>query len=162
MRPSHLEELPGARSRANEPPEPDGSRTPRRPTVNAQLDSATVDFTASHHPDYDLDDAFVDVTDAALEAGLTCAVAVSREAWNLCVAANAGVERDPSARRTRLSDMLTTFAWATARTRPGHSVLFEVPCAATGRCRTCVPLRAVAVGDHRAPAVVLTLPEDVS
>jgi hypothetical protein len=124
---------------------------------------ADIDFIPLYRRADELDeDAYVDVTDAALAAGLDFPVALTREAWNVCVATNPAAERAGQDEHGRLSEVLAVLAWAAARTRPGRPVSFEVPCITANQRSTCIPLRAVPANEDAKAAVVLALPEDLS
>ena len=123
---------------------------------------ADIDFTRYRHADELEEDAYVDVTDAALAAGLDFPVALTREAWTACIATNPAAERAGQDEHRRLSEVLAMLAWATARTRSGRPVSFEVSCITRGHRSTCIPLRAIDANEAGEPAVVLALPEERS
>ena len=107
------------------------------------------------------DETPVDVSDAAREAGLHSHVAICRDAWDLCVALHPAARTAGCDEHTRLSDVLTTLAWAMERGRPGQPLSFEVPCIASGPRPTCIPLRAIPgrSGDAQ-DQITLVLPEE--
>ena len=131
--------------------------------MDAQLhqDPSDFNFISGYHstPGFD-DDALVDVSEAAREAGLTCSVALSRDAWDLCVAMNPAAQRAGCDERGRLREVLSMLQWALGQSRRGSRVSFEVPCITHCLRPTCIPLRVVAGSDDdHGPAITLILPE---
>jgi hypothetical protein len=132
--------------------------------MDEQLDSQLADFHPvtpySPAPVFD-DDTFVDVSDAAREAGLGFPVALTRDAWNLCVALTPAAERAGCDEHGRLLHVLSMLEWAVGRAGARCPVSFEVPCITHSVRPTCIPLRAVAgAHDDAEPAVTLMLPEE--
>jgi hypothetical protein len=130
--------------------------------MDAQLhqDPSDFSFINGYHPTPAPDeDALVDVSDVAREAGLACSVALSRDAWTLCVAMNPAAQRAGCDERSRLRDVLSMLQWALGQSRRGSRVSFEVPCITHCLRPTCIPLRVVAGSDHDEPAITLVLPE---
>ena len=93
--------------------------------MDAQLyqDPSDFSFISGYHPTPACDkDALVDVTDAAREAGLACSVALSRDAWTLCVAMNPAAQAAGCDERSRLHDVLSMLKWALGQSRRGSRV----------------------------------------
>ena len=109
------------------------------------------------------DGLLVDVTEAAREAGFLLPVALTRAAWDLCVALSPAAERAGNDERGRLWDVLWMLRWAIGRSRgcDGSEIRFEVLCI-TDRLRPSrVTLRSVVgPGDDRKPAVTVMLPDE--
>ena len=130
--------------------------------MDAQLhqDPSDFSFINGYHPTPAPDeDALVDVSDVAREAGLACSVALSRDAWTLCVAMNPAAQAAGCDERGRLHHVLSMLQWALSQSRRGSRVSFEVPCITHSLRPTCIPLRAVAGYDDDEPAITLILPE---
>jgi hypothetical protein len=134
--------------------------------MDEQLNPRTADLhvtTAYSHaaePDHRLP---LDVSDAAREAGLRLTVAISRDAWDLCVALNPAATRAGCDEHGRLADVLGMLAWALGRTRDDASVYFEVACLTHGARPTCIPLRAVRDPGSDADAILtVVLPEEIT
>jgi hypothetical protein len=131
--------------------------------MDAQLhqDPSDFSFINGYHPTRAFDeDALVDVSDAAREAGLPCSVALSRDAWTLCVAMTPAARAAGCDERSRLHDVLSMLQWALGQSRRGSRVSFEVPCITHGLRPTCIPLQVVAGSDDAdEPAITLILPE---
>ena len=131
--------------------------------MDAQLHQDPSDFSLinGYHPTPACDeDALVDVSDAAREVGLACSVALSRDAWTLCVAMNPAAQAAGCDERGRLHHVLSMLQWALGQSRRGSRVSFEVPCITHSLRPTCIPLRAVAGSDDDdGPTITLILPE---
>ena len=127
--------------------------------MDAQLHQDPSDFSliSGYHPTPPFDeDALIDVSDAAREA-----VALSRDAWTLCVAMNPAAQAAGCDERGRLHHVLSMLQWALGQNRRGSRVSFEVPCITHSLRPTCIPLRAVAGSDDDddGPSITLILPE---
>jgi hypothetical protein len=132
--------------------------------MDTQLDPYTDDFEiiSIYSRAHAIDDrVLVDVSDAARETGLRFPVALTRAAWDLCVAMTPAAERAGCDERGRLHDVLSMLLWAIGRSRRGCEVSFEVLCVTSRARPTCIPLRAVAgPGDDAEPVMTLMLPEE--
>jgi hypothetical protein len=131
--------------------------------MDAQLHQDPSDFSliSGYHPTPPFDeDALIDVSDAAREAGLACSVALSRDAWTLCVAMNPAAQAAGCDERGRLHHVLSMLQWALGQNRRGSRVSFEVPCITHSLRPTCIPLQVVAGSDDDdGSTITLILPE---
>ena len=107
------------------------------------------------------DGVLVDVTETAREAGFLYPVALTRAAWELCVALSPAAKRAGTDERGRLWDVLMMMRWAVGRSRGGPEIAFEVLCVTTSVRPSRVALRAVVgPGDDAAPVVTVMLAEE--
>jgi hypothetical protein len=109
------------------------------------------------------DGVLVDVTDTAREAGFVIPVALTRAAWELCVALSPAAERACNDVRGRLWDVLTMLRWAIGRSRgpSGSEICFQLLCVTTSVRPSRVTLRSiVAPGDDGEPVLTVMLPEE--
>ncbi len=109
------------------------------------------------------DGVLVDVTAMAHEAGFILPVALTRAAWDLCVAMSPAAERACNDERGRLWDVLWMLRWAIARRRGsgGAEVRFEVLCVTDSVRPSLVILRSViGPGDDGEPVVTVMLPTE--
>jgi hypothetical protein len=107
------------------------------------------------------DGVLVDVTEAAREAGFLLPVALTRAAWDLCVAMSPAAERACNDERGRLHDVLWMLRWAIARSRGsgGSEIRFELLCVTDSVRPSLVILRSiVGPGDDGQPVVTVMLP----
>jgi hypothetical protein len=130
------------------------------------------DETESHATDPDLISAYsrsdaladgllVDVTETAREAGFLYPVALTRAAWELCVALSPPAKRAGNDERGRLWDVIWMMRWAIGRSGGGPEIAFEVLCVTTGVRPSRVALHAViGPGDDAEPVVTVMLPEE--
>ena len=77
------------------------------------------------------DGVLVDVTEAAREAGFLYPVALTRAAWELCVALSPPAKRAGNDVHGRLWDVLMMMRWAVGRSRGGPDIAFELLCVTT-------------------------------
>ncbi len=107
------------------------------------------------------DGVLVDVTDTAREAGFRFPVALTRAAWDLCVALSPAAERAGNDERGRLWDVLWMLRNAVRRHSNSGETLFVVLCV-TARVRPSrVALRAkIGPGDDGQPVLTIMLPEE--
>jgi hypothetical protein len=107
------------------------------------------------------DGVLVDVTDTAREAGFLYPVALTREAWDLCVALSPAAKRAGNDERGRLFDVIWMMRWAVGRSSGGPQVTFELLCVTTSVRPSRVALRSVVgPGDDGEPVVTVMLPEE--
>jgi hypothetical protein len=107
------------------------------------------------------DGLLVNVTETAREAGFLYPVALTRAAWELCVALSPPAERAGNDERGRLWDVLWMMRWAVGRSRGGPDIAFELLCVTTSTRPSRVALRAVVgPGDDAEPVVTVMLPEE--
>jgi hypothetical protein len=107
------------------------------------------------------DGALVDVTEAAREAGLRCPVALTRAAWELCVALSPAARRACNDERGRLWDVLWMMQIAVRRNRDALVVVFALRCVTTTVRPSHVALRSViGPGDHGEPVITVMLPDE--
>jgi hypothetical protein len=128
------------------------------------------DKTDATHPDlisvYTRSDALadgllVDVTETAREAGFLYPVALTRAAWELCVALSPPARRAGDDERGRLWDIIWMMRWAIGRSGGGPDLAFEVLCVTTSVRPSRVALRAVVgPGDDAEPVLTVMLPEE--
>ena len=107
------------------------------------------------------DGLLVDVTETAREAGFLYPVALTRAAWELCVAVSPPAKRAGNDERGRLWDVISMLRWAIGRSRGGPDIAFEVLCVTTSVRPSRVALRAVVgPGDDAEPVVTVMRPEE--
>jgi hypothetical protein len=107
------------------------------------------------------DGVLVDVTEAAREAGFLYPVALTRAAWELCVALSPAAKRAGTDERGRLWDVLMMMRWAVGRSRGGPEIAFELFCVTTSVRPSRVALRSVVgPGDDGEPVVTVMLTEE--
>jgi hypothetical protein len=107
------------------------------------------------------DGVLVDVTDTAREAGFLYPVALTRPAWDLCVALSQAAKRAGNDERGRLFDVIWMMRWAVGRSSGGPQVTFELLCVTTSVRPSRVALRSVVgPGDDGEPVVTVMLPEE--
>lgn len=114
-----------------------------------------------------LDDGFlIDVSETAREAGIKFPVAITREAWNDCVAwteADTRRKRVPNDEAGRLWDVLWMLRCA-ARRMDGDRMLFQlyrVPREGKGQKPRLVTLKAICgPGDDAEPVITIMLPSE--
>ncbi len=107
------------------------------------------------------DGVLVDVTDTAREAGFLHPVALTRAAWELCVALSPAAKRAGTDERGRLWDVLWMMRWPVGRSRGGSQITFELLCVTTSVRPSRVALRSVVgPGDDGQPVVTVMLPEE--
>ena len=107
------------------------------------------------------DGLLVDVTETAREAGFLYPVALTRAAWELCVALSPPAKRAGNDERGRLWDILWMMRWAIGRGRSGPQVTFELLCVTTSVRPSRVALRSVVgPGDDGKPVVTVMLPDE--
>ena len=105
------------------------------------------------------DGLLVDVTETAREAGFLYPVALTRAAWELCVALSPPAKRAGNDVHGRLWDVLMMMRWAVGRSRGDPDIAFELLCVTTSVRPSRVALRAVVgPGDHAEPVVAVMLP----
>src|SRR5208283_2814741 len=98
----------------------------------------------------------VDVTETAREAGFLYPVALTRAAWELCVALSPAAKRAGNDERGRLWDVIWMMRWAVGRSRGGPEVTFELLCVTTSVRPSRVALRSVVgPGDDGKPVVTV-------
>jgi hypothetical protein len=104
------------------------------------------------------DGLLVDVTETAREAGFLYPVALTRAAWELCVALSPPAKRAGNDVRGRLWDVIWMMRWAVGRGRGGPDIAFELLCVTTSVRPSRVALRAVVgPGDDAEPVVTVML-----
>jgi hypothetical protein len=163
MRATHLEELPRARfGRASR--QPGGTTEEIAMDMQPHTEHATLHIASRYTRTQALEDGdLVDITEAAEQLGIRLRVAISREAWNLCVATTPAAEKAGHHERRRLHDVVSMLHWAMRQSVAGRELAFEVRCITTSLRDTCIPLRAIyGLGEDCRPAMTLVLPEDVS
>jgi uncharacterized protein DUF6573 len=109
------------------------------------------------------DGVLVDVTDMAREAGFVIPVALTRAAWDLCVALSPAAERAGNDERGRLWDVLSMLRWAISRSRSsgGSEVRFDVLCVTESVRPSRITLRSVVgPGDDGQPVLTVMLPDE--
>jgi hypothetical protein len=109
------------------------------------------------------DGALVDVTTTAREAGFRYPVALTRAAWDHCVALSEAAERACNDEQGRLWDLIWMMRNAIRRPRAAGSpeVTFEVFCITTTPVAAPVALRAhVGPGDDGEPVITVMLPDE--
>ena len=107
------------------------------------------------------DGLLVDVTETAREAGFLYPVALTRAAWELCIALSPPAKRAGNDVRGRLWDVIWMMRWAIGRSSGGPDIAFEVLCVTTSARPSRVALRAVVgPGDDAKPVVTVMLPEE--
>jgi hypothetical protein len=109
------------------------------------------------------DGVLVDVTETAREAGFTLPVALTRAAWDLCVALSPAAERACNDERGRLWDVLFMLRWSIGRSRgsDGSEICFEVLCVTDSVRPSRVTLRSVVgPGDDGEPVLTVMLPHE--
>jgi hypothetical protein len=107
------------------------------------------------------DGLLVDVTETAREAGFLYPVALTRAAWELCIALSPPAKRAGNDVRGRLWDVIWMMRWAIGRSRGGPDIAFEVLCVTTSARPSRVALRAVVgPGDDAEPVVTVMLTEE--
>jgi hypothetical protein len=107
------------------------------------------------------DGVLVDVTDTARETGFLHPVALTRAAWELCVALSPAAKRAGTDERGRLWDVLWMMRWAVGRSRGASQIDFELLCVTTSVRPSRVALRSVVgPGDDGQPVVTVMLPEE--
>jgi hypothetical protein len=107
------------------------------------------------------DGVLIDVSEAAREAGYRFPVALTRAAWERCVAVPPGIECQDEA--GRLWDVLTMLRFAIRRSAGGPAVRFGVHVRTDNRDRTppLVSLKALCgPGDDGEPVITVMLPEE--
>jgi len=105
----------------------------------------------------------VDVTETAREAGFLLPVALTRAAWDLCVALSPAAERACNDEHGRLHDVLWMLRWAIGRSRGtgGSEIHFELLCVTESVRPSRVTLRSVVgPGDDGERVVTVMLPEE--
>ncbi len=132
--------------------------------MDMQLQSEPFEFEIVSHTSRAAaleDGDLIDITYAAKEVGIQLPVAISREAWNLCVAMTPATRESRHTQARRLHDVVSMLLWAMRRSAPGRDIAFEVRCVTTNLRETCIPLRAnVTYGDYAEPVMTLVLPEE--
>jgi hypothetical protein len=107
------------------------------------------------------DGVLVDVTKTAREAGFLYPVALTRAAWELCVALSPAAKRAGTDERGRLWDVIWMMRWAVGRSSGGPEIAFELLCVTTSVRPSRVALRSVVgPGDGGEPVVTVMLPEE--
>jgi hypothetical protein len=109
------------------------------------------------------DGVLVDVTETAREAGFVLPVALTRAAWDLCVALSPAAERAGNDERGRLWDVLWMLRSAIGRSRGsgGSEISFAVICVSDTIRPSRVTLRSVVgPGDDGHPVVTVMLPDE--
>jgi hypothetical protein len=107
------------------------------------------------------DGMLVDVTETAREAGFLYPVALTRAAWELCVALSPPAKRAGNDDHGRLWDVLMMMRWAVGGSRGGPDIAFELLCVTTSARPSRVALRAVVgPGDDGEPVVTVMLSEE--
>jgi hypothetical protein len=109
------------------------------------------------------DGVLVDVTETAREAGFVLPVAMTRAAWDLCVALTPAAKQAGNDERGRLWDVLWMLRWAIGRSRgSGDSeIRFGLLCVTESVRPSRVVLRGVVgPGDDGLPVVTVMLPEE--
>jgi hypothetical protein len=109
------------------------------------------------------DGVLIDVTEAAREAGFVIPVALTRAAWELCVAMNPAAERAGNDERGRLWDVLWMLRWVIGRSRGSGTseIRFEVLCVTQGVRPSRVTLRSVVgPGENGQPVLTVMLPHE--
>ncbi len=107
------------------------------------------------------DGVLVDVTETAREAGFLYPVALTRAAWDLCVALTPAAKRAGNDERGRLWDVIWMMRWAAGRSSGGPQITFELRCVTTSVRPSRVALRSVVgPGDDGEPVVTVMLPEE--
>jgi hypothetical protein len=107
------------------------------------------------------DGVLVDVTKTAREAGFLYPVALTRAAWELCVALSPAAKRAGTYERGRLWDVIWMMRWAVGRSSGGPAIAFELLCVTTSVRPSRVALRSVVgPGDGGEPVVTVMLPEE--
>lgn len=105
------------------------------------------------------DGELVDVSATTREAGIKYPVALTREAWALCVALSPAAERAMNDEAGRLWDV----AWmlANAARHGGRLVMFQVACVTTRERPTLVELKAICgPGDNGEPVITVMMPHE--
>ena len=112
------------------------------------------------------DGELVDVSEAAREAGFRYPVALTRAAWDDCVAwsdADSEGKRWPQDEAGRLWDVLTMARYACRRSADASRVGFEVirvPRPGCGRRRKVALVAQVGPGDAGEPTITIGFPRD--
>jgi len=107
------------------------------------------------------DGVLVDITETAREAGFLYPVALTRAAWDLCVALSPAAKRAGNDERGRLWDVIWMMRRAVGRSSAGPQITFELLCVTTSVRPSRVVLRSVVgPGDHGEPVVTVMLPEE--
>jgi hypothetical protein len=109
------------------------------------------------------DGVLVDVTETAREAGFVIPVALTRAAWDLCVALSPAAQRACNDERGRSWDVLWMLRWAIGRSRGsgGSEIRFEVLCVTDSVRPSRVTLRSVVgPGDDGQPVLTVMLPHE--
>jgi len=109
------------------------------------------------------DGVLVDVTETAREAGFLLPVALTRAAWDLCMALSPAAERAGNDERGRLWDVLWMLRSAIGRSRgsDGSEIRVELLCVTQCVRPSRVTLRSVVgPGDDEQPVLTVMLPEE--
>ena len=104
------------------------------------------------------DGVLVDVTQPARETGFRHPLAITRAAWERCVAMSPAAERAGCDERGRLHDLLWVLFCTIRRSHGGPEHAFDVLCVTTSVRPLRVPLRAVVgPGDQGEPVITVLL-----
>jgi len=130
--------------------------------MDNKTDATDLELISAYTRDEALSDGvLVDVTDTAREAGFLHSVALTRAAWELCVALSPAAKRAGTDERGRLWDVLWMMRWAVGRSRGASQITFELLCVTTSVRPSRVALRSVVgPGDDGQPVVTVMLPEE--
>jgi hypothetical protein len=124
----------------------------------------TVEILGTYTRAQALDDGvLIDVSTAARQIGFRFPVALTRAAWDLCVALSEAAERACNDEQGRLWDVLWMLRNAIRSPRAGAAseVSFEIRCITTAPTPTRVRLRAqVGPGDDGEPVITVMLPDE--
>ena len=105
------------------------------------------------------DGMLVDCSALAREAGIRFPIALTRAAWDLCVALSPAAERACNDETGRLWDVVWMLSCAIRSGGGGTEVAFEIRCVTTSARPSLVRLKALCgPGDDAEPVVTIMLP----